>query len=60
LNIISPIKDFIENHLEAGQRLEICKTCNYSLKENTICDMCGCQLYIKVVFPNSRCPMGKW
>lgn len=60
MNIIAPIKDFIENRPEAGQRLEVCKTCNYFLKENAICDMCGCQLYIKVMFSQAKCPMGKW
>jgi len=40
------------------ERIDICGTCDRY--ENDKCKECGCIMSIKVMFPHSDCPLGKW
>lgn len=49
--------------ISAQGRLEICGTCpsNTDIGQGVrVCTDCGCLLAIKVRFPFTSCPLGKW
>lgn len=49
-----------ERTKKARERLGICLDCEFLKKEYYVCDKCGCFLKGKTMFPNSKCPIGKW
>jgi hypothetical protein len=60
MNILEPIKNWIENNPKAGERLLACNDCNFYKQEASKCEICGCYMYAKVLLPNATCPVGKW
>lgn len=46
----------------AFARYEICKTCprKTDLLKVEKCKECNCVLFLKVIVPTSKCPIGKW
>lgn len=41
-------------------RLDICGSCEYLLKQQKRCGLCGCFIEIKSVIDTSKCPVEKW
>ena len=42
------------------ERLAICATCEFFVKQITTCKSCGCYMPAKVTFAVAECPEGKW
>lgn len=47
------------NYKETDKYKE-CQKCDNFNKEDNICEKCSCYLPVKVIFPLSKCPLGKW
>lgn len=43
-----------------SKRLDICKGCEHFNKITTQCNKCGCIMSLKTLFPENKCPIGKW
>jgi len=41
-------------------RLNICNSCEHSMKSINVCSKCGCFLPAKTKLARSGCPIGKW
>jgi uncharacterized paraquat-inducible protein A len=48
------------NSLEANNRKEICKSCQFFNSAQDRCTKCGCNMAVKVYLKASNCPIGKW
>ena len=46
--------------MTTSERLEICKQCEHFEPVLQRCKLCGCLMYIKVRFPQAKCPDGRW
>jgi hypothetical protein len=60
MDILEPIKQYINERPEAGERLRLCDKCEFFNRQKSTCELCGCYMYVKVMFKPSTCPMGKW
>ena len=49
-----------ERKKKAEERMEICKSCEFFQAYVKRCSQCGCFMEAKTMFPDSRCPLGKW
>lgn len=54
------------DHELKEKRLKICETCEF-YQEKTVynidvkkCKACGCNLNLKALMPQMKCPKGKW
>lgn len=48
-----------EKIYNAKERLDICKTCPYFLKQ-MVCKKCGCIMAVKSRIKYFDCPLNKW
>lgn len=44
----------------ADERLKICKECEHLEHTLLQCEVCGCFMKGKTLFPFSKCPLDKW
>jgi len=46
----------------ALNRYEVCKVCpkKTGLLKIEKCKACGCVLFLKLIVPSEKCPLGKW
>ena len=44
----------------ANDRLKICEKCDQYLAEAYRCQICGCNMMVKTLFPFVDCPLNKW
>lgn len=42
------------------ERLEICNSCEHYKPDYNKCEVCGCLMSYKTLFPWATCPEGKW
>jgi hypothetical protein len=42
------------------KRRDICSKCEYLIKEDLRCSVCGCYLQFKTKVAAAKCPKGKW
>ena len=47
-------------HDEANQRFDVCKQCEFFIKNQSRCLKCGCYMPIKTAWRSQKCPIGKW
>ena len=45
---------------QIGERIDHCKKCEYYIKKENRCRLCGCFLQYKTKFLNAHCPIKKW
>lgn len=41
-------------------RLDVCKSCEFFLKNTSRCSKCGCFMHLKTEIPHAECPIGLW
>lgn len=69
-NLLSSGKDILSGVLSGDglmveesvqkNRLDICSTCEFFIKESVRCTKCGCFMNTKTMFKKVSCPVGKW
>jgi len=52
-------KVFAQDDLK-NARYEICKVCEFFIKDNARCSKCGCYMATKTRYVGTVCPVGKW
>jgi hypothetical protein len=57
-HVIQPVIQLDESAVE--RRLEICRSCDYYIKDSSRCSLCGCFMNFKTRLTQSSCPIGKW
>lgn len=45
---------------DVSKRWELCKSCEFFRPETKQCKKCGCFMFIKILVPQSTCPIEKW
>lgn len=58
-NAIKTGQPFVDENT-MKQRRSICTDCEFFLKEELRCGICGCYLQFKTKFAASKCPKDKW
>tara|TARA_B100000925_G_scaffold33189_1_gene21995 strand:+ start:1629 stop:1799 length:171 start_codon:yes stop_codon:yes gene_type:complete len=51
---------FIAEREIAQARFDICKSCEYFIKEGSRCSKCGCFMKLKCKAKMAHCPVNKW
>lgn len=57
-HVIQPVIQLDESAVE--RRLEICRSCDYYIKDSQRCSLCGCFMNFKTRLTQASCPIGKW
>jgi hypothetical protein len=45
---------------ERDKRMDVCKSCDRFLLDQSRCSACGCFMEVKTRFRSAQCPLGKW
>ncbi len=53
------MKILVEQRI-AQERYDICKQCEFILKDSAKCTKCNCRMKDQVKLTNFACPIGKW
>lgn len=42
------------------KRMDVCRRCEFFIKETERCSKCGCYLQLKTKWNSAKCPIKKW